>query len=409
MGDGDLERFGAPPAAAETMADLQAFYDHLIGSGPMMMFAGWVTPESIVATDRMAFDVSYVSPNAHELFGPMPGGLDALPWLWFERIHPEDRGRLLERRASAPHADERTDQIATVYRFLGDDGTYSWVETVVRFFGSRNPGEPVALHGYAIDVSAYHESEQALLAAQESLHEALIAAERASGAKTEFLSRTSHELRTPLNSILGFAELLAMDDLTEVQQESVDHILRAGKHLLALINEVLDIAQIESGRLNLTMEPVSLVEIMDITLELVAGLHSKSDVTILMAPHDQWRCYVHADHRHLVQVMVNLVSNAIKYNRDGGTVTLRRDLEDGRVRIVITDTGPGIPADRLHRVFSPFDRLEAERTTVEGTGVGLTLARGLAEEMGGRIDVESTVGVGSTFTLDLAAADEPPA
>jgi signal transduction histidine kinase/CheY-like chemotaxis protein len=233
-------------------------------------------------------------------------------------------------------------------------------------------------------------------------------AERASLAKSEFLSRMSHELRTPLNAILGFAQLLELEPLSTEQGESVQHILTGGRHLLALINEVLDIARIEAGRLAISLEPVSVKEVVKESLDLIAPLASAEDVSLeghLGGTPDR---YVRADRQRLKQVLLNLLSNAVKYNRRAGTVTLlSEEVPGGRLRIKVTDSGPGIPPEYLKRLFIPFERLERGQTRVEGTGLGLTLSRGLVDAMDGTLGVESTIGVGSTFWVELAVVDNP--
>jgi PAS domain S-box-containing protein len=228
-------------------------------------------------------------------------------------------------------------------------------------------------------------------------------AERASLAKSEFLSRMSHELRTPLNSVLGFAQLLDMDDLEEPQEQAVGHILRAGKHLLNLIDEVLDIARIESGHLDLSVEPVLVLDVLGDAVDLARPMAEHRDVHLSV---DAASCvpgtYVLADRQRLLQVLLNLLSNATKYNTRTGRVDVSvARTEDGRARISVTDTGPGIRAEDIDRVFEPFDRLGAERSGAEGTGIGLTLSKHLVERMGGEIAVQSTVAVGSTFSVLL--------
>jgi len=223
---------------------------------------------------------------------------------------------------------------------------------------------------------------------------------QANRAKSEFLKRMSHELRTPLNSILGFAQLLELDDLTSSQYESLRHISRAGSHLLDLINEILDMARIDAGKLDLSLEPVSLSEVVrevaDVMQPQAEQFDVAVDVTTIRVPH------VLADRQRLRQAITNLVSNAIKYNRRGGLVRIHADTTtNGQVRLTVTDTGPGIPADRHGAVFAPFERLGAEQTTIEGTGVGLTLAKRVIEAMGGAIGFDSTVGLGSTFWVEL--------
>jgi PAS domain S-box-containing protein len=236
-------------------------------------------------------------------------------------------------------------------------------------------------------------------------------AERASLAKSEFLSRMSHELRTPLNSVLGFAQLLEMDELADQQAQAVGHILRAGRHLLDLIDEVLDIARIESGHLDLSVEPVLVLDVLGEAVDLTRPLAEHRDVRVNV---DATSCppetYVLADRQRLLQVLLNLLSNATKYNHpSGGVDVCVTRTGDGRASIAVTDTGPGIRAEDIGRVFEPFDRLGAERSGVEGTGVGLTLSKYLVERMGGEIEVRSTVAVGSTFAVRLpltAAPDE---
>lgn len=231
-------------------------------------------------------------------------------------------------------------------------------------------------------------------------------ADRANAAKSEFLSRMSHELRTPLNAILGFAQLLEMDDLAPHQRENVAPILAGGHHLLELINEVLDISRIESGRLQLSQEAVPVETVLRETLDLIQPLAADTNVQ-LRVQYSQDR-HVKADYQRLKQVLLNLLINAIKYNRHGGTVTVSyTDAGIGRLRISVSDTGLGISPEMQERLFVPFDRLGAERHGIEGTGLGLVLSRRLVETMGGTLGVDSTVGQGSTFWVDLALVEAP--
>jgi signal transduction histidine kinase len=245
-------------------------------------------------------------------------------------------------------------------------------------------------------------------AAAEAALEAKREADRANTAKSEFLSRMSHELRTPLNAILGFGQLLQLDDLAEEQAESVDHILRAGQHLLGLINEVLDLARIESGHLALSPEAVGVFEVIKDTVDLIGPLATERALRIQAPSPRECAWTVQADRQRLKQVLLNLASNAVKYNRHGGSIILTCHAgDDGRVRIAVADTGPGIPADKLPRLFTQFDRLGAEHSEVQGTGIGLVLAKRLAEAMGGALTVASVEGQGTTFTLELSLAMEP--
>jgi signal transduction histidine kinase/ActR/RegA family two-component response regulator len=232
-------------------------------------------------------------------------------------------------------------------------------------------------------------------------------ADAANHAKSEFLSRMSHELRTPLNAVLGFAEVLLMGEVTPRQGTALQHIVRAGKHLLRLIDEVLDISRIEVGSLRLSLEPVRLPTVLDEALDLVRPLAEKAQITLDVPPTPPGDPrYVMADPQRLKQVLLNLLSNAVKYNRDHGRVTVAyREKPDKRIAVDITDTGQGIPADRLARLFTPFDRLGAEQSRVEGTGLGLALSKRLTELMNGTLEVTSRAGEGSTFTITLPASE----
>ena len=233
----------------------------------------------------------------------------------------------------------------------------------------------------------------------------------ASRAKSEFLSRMSHELRTPLNAILGFAQLLEMDHLTSEQQESVAQILKAGRHLLDLINEVLDIARIEAGRLIVSIESVSVKEVIQEGLDLVAPLAVARDIQLKVEAAGLSDRFIFVDRQRLKQVLLNLLSNAVKYNRPGGVVTLSyAEVKGGRLRVNVSDTGLGIPPDRLGQLFTPFERLGAEQTGIEGTGLGLALSKRLVEAMRGTMGVDSTVGRGSTFWVEFPlSVEEQPA
>jgi signal transduction histidine kinase/ActR/RegA family two-component response regulator len=233
----------------------------------------------------------------------------------------------------------------------------------------------------------------------------------ATQAKNAFLSSTSHELRTPLNAVLGFTQLLQLSDLTHEDQDAVERILTAGRHLLTLINELIDIARIESGGFSLSVEPVEVQPVVAETCELMGPLAADRSIT-LTQPRPAPGLAVQADRQRLRQILVNLLSNAVKYNRAGGTViiTCQADGPD-QVSLAVADTGPGIPAADLERVFDPFERLGAEQTAVEGTGIGLPLARAFAQAMHGHLTAASIPGEGTTFTLTLprtADADEAP-
>ena len=286
-------------------------------------------------------------------------------------------------------------------RYLTKTGDVRWMEVHVRV--SRDAGGAcTGVAGTLRDVTERRNAEQALRTARED-------AEAASRAKSEFLSRMSHELRTPLNAILGFGQLLEIEDLSPENQESVGHILKGGRHLLDLINEVLDLAGIEAGRLRLSPEPVGVAEVAREVLELLQPVAAQR--AVVLRAHSAKGCpsHVMADRQRLKQVLLNLLSNAIKYNRKGGTVVVACEEAPGeRLRVVVRDTGAGIPPERMERLFTPFERLGAEQTGVEGTGLGLALSRRLAEAMGGSMGAISEGvdgGTGSTFWIELPLAE----
>jgi CheY-like chemotaxis protein len=210
-----------------------------------------------------------------------------------------------------------------------------------------------------------------------------------------------------MNSILGFAQVLARK-VEPDQRKSVDHILKAGRHLLNLINEVLDIARIESNKMQISPEPVRVSHVVQETLSLIHPLAAQRHCIVKehIVEHDNF--YVLADRQRLTQVLLNIVSNGVKYNGEGGVVSLAcKTVEGHRLRIEITDTGPGLSEAQMARVFSPFDRLGAEQSNIEGTGLGLALSKGLVEVMGGKMGVESTLGQGCTFWVELSMIESP--
>ncbi|HUE76878.1 MAG TPA: ATP-binding protein [Longimicrobiales bacterium] len=263
--------------------------------------------------------------------------------------------------------------------------------------------------GVVRDVTERKQLEHVLKRAKED-------AERANRAKSDFLSRMSHELRTPLNAILGFAQLLEMDELDAEQTESVEQILKAGRHLLALVDEVLDIARIEAGRMSLSLEAIHVGDVVEEAWELVRHRADQAGITFSTGEGAECAVNVTADRQRLKQVMLNLLSNAVKYNEEGGRVVVtcsRGTTAPNRVRVSVRDTGRGIPEEALSRLFTPFERLGIEHTGIEGTGIGLAVSRGLIEAMEGEIGVDSEAGEGSTFWFELPldplqATDQQP-
>lgn len=245
------------------------------------------------------------------------------------------------------------------------------------------------------------------LAFEDKLQSSRDEAERASQAKSQFLSSMSHELRTPMNAIIGFAQLLDMDDkINPDQRENVQEIMKAGRHLLELINDVLDLAKVESGRLDLHLEPVSLHRLVKECLDLLRPLADQRQLSLHTGIGAD--AVVLADSVRLKQVLLNLISNAIKYNRQGGSVCLSAHARDDRIRLEVSDTGLGIPLDRQHELFQPFSRLHGEIRQEEGSGIGLAISHRLVELMGGDIGVNSTPDQGSTFWLELLHTTPEP-
>jgi signal transduction histidine kinase/CheY-like chemotaxis protein len=244
---------------------------------------------------------------------------------------------------------------------------------------------------------------------ESELHNAMAVAEKANLAKSDFLSSMSHELRTPLSAILGFAQLIESGSPppTTTQKRSIDQILKAGWYLLDLINEILDLALIESGKLSLSLEPISLSEVMHECQAMIEPQAQKRGISVAF-PHIEVQYFVEADRTRLKQVLINLLSNAIKYNKGGGTVVVECVAKTpGRIRICVKDSGAGLTPDKLTQLFQPFNRLGQEAKVEEGTGIGLVVCKRLIELMGGVIGVESTVGKGSVFWIDLNLTAEP--
>ncbi|MHB8948074.1 MAG: sensor histidine kinase [Rhodoferax sp.] len=242
-----------------------------------------------------------------------------------------------------------------------------------------------------------------LAAAQVQLESAKCLAEKSNLAKSEFLSSMSHELRTPLNAILGFAQLIESGSptLTPTQNANIAQILQAGWHLLNLVNQILDLAVIEAGKLPVSREPVLLIDVIPECLALVESKAKKHSIHVTLMPFDNsW--FVMADPTRVKQVLINLLTNAIKYNREHGTVEVKcTAISPERIRISIRDSGVGLSSEKLKHLFEPFNRLGQEAGTEEGTGIGLVVSKQLVELMGGAIGVQSTVGVGSEFWIEL--------
>jgi PAS domain S-box-containing protein len=314
-----------------------------------------------------------------------------------DSVHPDDRPASLALTRSL--LEGAADNYRNEVRWVTRDNAERWVEVDARATRDAE-GRLIGTAGVIRDVTERRRVEDALRTARE-------AAEAASRAKSEFLSRMSHELRTPLNAILGFGQLMELEASTPEQQENAIQILKGGRHLLALINEVLDITGIESGHLPMSTEPVLVNEVVSEVLDLMGPLAAARQIALSSDAASLATPFVHADRQRLKQVLLNLVANAVKYNHEGGTARIACGPADGgRVRIVIADSGPGIPAAKISRLFTPFDRLGTQQA-VEGTGLGLALSKRLVEAMNGTIGVDTTVAAGSTFWVELPRAESP--
>ncbi len=314
----------------------------------------------------------------------------------FDLVQPRiaESYRANDRRVEAERRALRFDEV-----LVQPDGVRVFTSSKFPVFDAA--GRVSAICGIAEDVTDRKRAEDEVKLAR-------LEAVRANRAKNEFLSRMSHDLRTPLNAILGFAQLLDLSDLPAESREAVHQIVSGGRHLLELITEVLDIARIEAGRLSLSPEPVRLDDVVPRAVDLVRPLAASRNIVVDVEPLPADDPAVFADRQRLMQVLLNLLSNAVKYNRDRGRVTVRfQSVPPGRFRISVADTGAGLAPEKIKLLFQPFERLGAEQTPVEGTGLGLVLSRALTEAMGGALGVDSVVDVGTTFWIELASAETP--
>ena len=367
--------------AEEEIHKLQQQIDYIFGATK--------TGLQIVDID---FNLNYVSPGLQEIYGNYSGK----KCYEYFRASGEECEECIVRKAietessmsfetTFPLENNRPVQ-ATIIPFKNIDGKWLAAEVTV-------------------DITERKKFEEEILIAKAE-------AEQANIAKSEFLSRMSHELRTPMNSILGFAQLMNMGELKPAHKKGVDHILNSGKHLLCLINEVLDLSRIEAGKLSISLEPVQLRGIILETMDIVRPLAAERNLTIQLLDSSDHYLFTEADRQGLKQVLLNLTSNAVKYNRDGGKVLVKCELMHPEnkpiVRISITDTGIGIAPESVTKLFSPFERFGADKTDTEGTGLGLAIAKKMIEAMDGKIGVESEVGIGSTFWIELPLIEGRP-
>lgn len=313
-----------------------------------------------------------------------------------ERIVPQDRFRVDQ--AWVQHLKNQG-PFDVEYRIVGGCGEEYWIRARGQaIFNEQN--EAIRFSGTNLDITELKKAEERVMQAKE-------AAEKANQAKSQFLSSMSHELRTPMNAILGFSQLFDFDtNLTESQHENIREIRKAGQHLLQLINDVLDLAKIESGKLTLSLEPVLPRRIVEECTGLLRSMAESRGILLRSDTGGLENVYLYADAVRFKQVVLNLLSNAIKYNRNEGSVTVRFvSPSSDKLAIQVHDTGYGIPKAQYAAVFEPFNRLGAEQSTTEGSGVGLVITQQLMEMMGGQMDFHSELGKGTCFSITFRRAE----
>ncbi len=296
-------------------------------------------------------------------------------------------------------------------RYPHPDGS-GWIDLqVTHVVNPPRPDGTRLIYSFGIDITERKRAQAALI-------EALGEAERANDAKSQFLSNMSHELRTPLHAVLGFSQVLAQQPLTDPQRRQIDEIVRGGRHLLDLIDDLFDLGRIEAGDLQVCVQPADALAIIDDCVDLIVPLaegralrlqHRRPAGTARRASSAKAAPTIWADPRRLRQVLLNLLSNAIKYSRDQGEVTVETERVDGELEIRVHDDGPGLSAEDQRRLFRPFERLDADSRGIDGSGIGLALSRSLVHAMGGQIGVRSGPAGGSTFWFRLRLAPSPPA
>ncbi|MCY7315731.1 MAG: PAS domain-containing protein [Rubrivivax sp.] len=364
-------------------------------------------------------DVQTLSAPCRSLYGWGPDKLPDSPQALDALVHPDDLPRVLAQRNA--HLTGRTPSYDSEHRVRCADGRWKWILSRGIVISRSADGSPLRMVGTHTDVTAERQAE--------ALRHERDRAAAADLAKSQFLSRVSHELRTPLNAILGFAQLLALEPQAQQRQDWVSHVLTSGRHLLALMDDILDLSSVQTGRLPLALQTVPLGAAVDEAWTMLSVVAQARGVVLSSSvggvagasdgADDAPAYSVRADPRRLRQVLINLLSNAIKYNRPGGGVRVSAQRQKARadadtdtdaniaagavVLLQVADDGPGLSEEQQLRLFNPFERLGAERGPVAGSGLGLALTRQLLEAMGGRITVQSQPGQGACFTVQLPA------
>ena len=345
---------------------------------------------------RLDTGVEVYSPRFKQMYGYDDADVEDRVEEFDQRTHPDDVQQMLRDRAD--HLEGRTPAYVNEHRVRCNDGRWKWTLTRGLVIERDAAGRPLRMIGTHTDIDERRQAE-ALRAERDR-------AAAADQAKTEMLSRISHELRTPLNAVLGFAQLLDTDPKTPVHQRPwVQQLLASGRHLLGLVEDVLDLSSAQSGQFSLDLVAVDLGRTLAQSWMMLAADAQRAQVSFVDGFASRPPLTVRADPRRLRQVLSNLLSNAIKYNRAGGRIVFDASRDGTHVQFRIADTGRGMDAEQLTRAFRPFERLGAQVSSIQGTGLGLALARQLVEAMNGTIAVDSRPGEGSTFTVSLLAAD----
>jgi PAS domain S-box-containing protein len=383
--EGTVEEITERVRAREALQLSEARLQQLVALIP-----GVVYRVAIDAEGRARY--TFVSRGVRELYGIEPEEALADGTALTRRRHPDDEARI---GALTQNAVERGLPLVAETRVVLDDGTLKWVQVLSTPAPSEH-GERVRV-GLLFDITAARQAD--------ALRHERDRAAAASLAQSQFLSRVSHELRTPLNAILGFAQLLDLDPGDgERQRAWTRQVLASGRHLLALVDDVLDLSSVQTGQLPVSSDTVLLAPVVQEMLAMLAptareaGVELQLDATVADAPP------VRADRKRVMQIVSNLLSNAIKYNRRGGWVRVTAVVMRDELALSVADNGPGLDADQRTRLFQPFERLGARGGHIAGTGLGLALSRQLAEAMGGGLDVDSEAGRGAVFSLRLPQA-----
>lgn len=351
----------------------------------------------------------YWSERIWALFGHINDAVETSYDNFISAVHPDDREIVQE---AVNRCVEYGEEYNIEHRVVWSDGSVHWLHESGNVLRDEE-GRPLRMLGVVQDIDSRKRAELALIESENQLKEAKDIAEKANFAKSQFLTNMNHELRTPMNAIIGFAQLMQLDDknpLSQSQTEYADEILSAGDHLLDLISEVLNLSMIEAGELDIVIEPVDFSTLIDECKQLVAPQAQEQGIEIILMYEGvettcqqlpQKNCFVLGDKIKLKQALLNILSNAVKYNSPSGKIIIHCEQKHEAIRISVTDTGDGLTEEQQKRLFTPFERLDAKQTPVEGTGIGLVITKNIIELMNGKIGVKSQSEKGCTFWIEL--------